>query len=87
MGEILSLLLTHPGAGEHMHTGTPRAVGSCSAREQVGVSSAWLEGPSSVVEDVGECCTTTFPVHIICIPVWIRTGYSLEIRVKLVKMK
>ena len=65
LGEILSLLWTHPGAGEHIHTqssdfvrgpytwghtSTTRAVSSCS------VSGPLLKGTSG---DVGECCTTT----------------------------
>ena len=51
-----------------MHTGIPGAMASCSAApgEQVGVSGALLEGTSSLDEDIGECCTTTPPVHIFC---------------------
>ena len=39
-----------------------------------GVSGALLEGTSSVDEVVGECCTTTPPRPLFCLPVGIRTG-------------
>ena len=54
-GEILSLLSTPPGAGEHTGAGrTPGAVGLRSAApgEQVGVSGVLLQGISPMDEDV-----------------------------------
>ena len=77
LGEILPLLLTHPGASEqththtqaqahtHTHTGTPEAVGShraASGEQFQGVSGALLKGTSSMDEDIGENNYTTTPL-------------------------
>jgi hypothetical protein len=61
MGEILSLLLTHPGVGEHMHTGVGNGQLQCSFRRLARGNLICGRGLMRVLHNYSA-------IHIFCVP-------------------